>query len=105
MGGSRDKLDICLTILDSLMAYFVFFPMVCLYWRGSWDLIGYYVLPEHVPYNYWVHAAIGSCSVFDYLIIPLLDRNLDRNKKVLWKISNLQSMELRLFLILGRYCF
>ncbi len=71
-----------LMIADSLLATFVFFPVVCCYWRGSWDLIGYYTLPGHIPDNFWVIAGIGTFSYFNQLLLPLLDKYLDRSRKI-----------------------
>ena len=101
-----DSLEFCLTLLDSLMAYFIFFPMVCFYWRGSWDLIGYYVLPGKEPLSYWVHAGIGACTAINYLWIPLLDKHVDKENKVsitsyyLWRETvNMHIISLKLLTI------
>ena len=77
-----DALEFGLTFLDSVMALLVFFPMICLYWRGSWDLIGYYVLPNNVPLTYWVQFAIGACTAINYIFLPFLDKHVDKEKKV-----------------------
>ncbi len=67
---------------DTVLACFFFFPVVCCYWRGSWDLIGYYTLSDHIPDNLWVMAGIGSCFYFNYLIVPILAKHLDPSKKI-----------------------
>jgi len=65
-----------LTVVDTLWAFFVCFPILCSYWRGSWDLLGYYILPGYEPLNYWVMTAVGATYVGTFWFLPQIERYL-----------------------------
>ena len=67
---------------DSLLALFLFFPAVVCYFRGTWDLITYYVLPGHVPQNFWIMAVVGSLTTLDLCLLPLVENCLKNRSKV-----------------------
>lgn len=97
----------CWHIADSVLCLFVFFPAMLCYWRGIWDLIGYYIeapdegdgqTPDHhlqpfssTPspepaavsvWHYWTVAAIGSSTIIAYFLHPVVRNRLvlaDRN--------------------------
>ena len=77
-----------LASLDTALALFVVFPLTCMYFRGIWDLIGYYVLPENPPLQYWVCVAIGQLQIAGLIILPFLDKHLDRSKKAKFWITS-----------------
>ncbi len=55
--------------LDSVVAILIFI-FTCFYWRGSWDTIGAYILPNKEPINCWVQSSIGLGTFIMYLIAP-----------------------------------
>ncbi len=68
--------DQIFSILDRLNASLIQFPTALMYFRGSWDLIGYY-MPANAPVTYWSQTLIGTCTVFNWLILPVLDKQLN----------------------------
>ena len=69
---------------DSLLCCLVFFPSMVLYWRGIWDLWGVYIFHGQSPKQQWVLLTISLTSVFGYIAAPLLDKYLDRGKRILY---------------------
>lgn len=67
-----------LSILDSLLALFVFFPFTIFYWRGVWDLLGYYFLRSNKIRGIWILVGIGlSVTYLLYFIFAyVVDKKL-----------------------------
>ena len=79
-----------LSVLDSAIALLVVFPFSCMYWRGAWDVIDYYVLKGNAPLQYWVHVGIGQLQMVGLLCLPYLDQYLDHSKKLkFWIITRI----------------
>ena len=63
-------------VIDYVMNLFVFFPSMLCYWRGIWDLYGYYfsmVDPDEGVYN-WFIAGTGACFIGAYFVYPIVNR-------------------------------
>jgi hypothetical protein len=59
--------------IDCCISSLIIFPAVISSWRGTWDIIGLYILPDQTPLNHWVTSAIGCFSLFmGYFIHPPL---------------------------------
>ena len=64
-----------LAVLDTALCLFVFFPLSVLHWRGTWDLLDFYVLPDDLFYSSWVTLLTGSGGCFlCYLLQTQLSR-------------------------------
>ncbi len=79
--------------LDSCFALFLAFVATCFYWRGSWDTISVYVLPDSEPLNHWVRFAIGCCTALTYFSLPFVKEALHGTGKVTFLLGS------RLFMI------
>ena len=64
---------------DDLLCLFVFFPSMVLYWRGIWDLWGYYLNS-----NVWALFGAGNVSFLGYLIQPALERYIPQKPRWLY---------------------
>jgi len=89
-----------LRLADSAICLFVIFPSMISFWRGIWDLCEVYFPPNHGVYSYCMSLAIGSCSIFDYALLPVLDRYLSRDRKVVYVIVTRVNMYLQSVLVL-----
>lgn len=49
----------CLRFLDSVLSIFVFAPLVVSYWRGTWQLLEIYLLPNKEHVSAWCSLAFG----------------------------------------------
>ena len=72
---------------DSALCLLLFFPSMLLYWRGIWDVLGVYIIPDQVPLCHWVTTAVGACTLIGYLTVPLLARCLSRDRVVTYFIA------------------
>ena len=71
---------------DSILCCTVLFPSMVLYWRGIWDLWGYYLPGVDDGYHHWSLFSVGSITVFGYFVQPLLDRNIPKENLVVYFI-------------------
>ena len=74
--------------LDSFTALFIVFTATCFYWRGSWDTISAYVLPDNEPLNHWVRFAIGTGTSLTYFSLPFIKPLLDGRSKLVFIIGS-----------------
>ncbi|CAH1407052.1 unnamed protein product [Nezara viridula] len=57
--GISNSYYLFITFLDSLLAALVISPLVVSYWRGTWELMGYYVYPQDMKKSSLVSLLIG----------------------------------------------
>ncbi len=79
---------ILIRYLDSLIALFIVFVATCFYWRGSWDIITVYVLPDNEPLNHWVRYGIGICTCFTYFLLPHIKKALEHKSEICFVIAS-----------------
>ena len=65
-----------LAVLDSIWAVVVCLPALCLYWRGCWSLMDFYILSDHVPNKYWLMVALGSLMLVTFWLLEPLNAHL-----------------------------
>ena len=65
-----------LAVLDSIWAVAVCLPAVCLYWRGGWSRLDFYILSDHVPNKYWLMVALGNLMLVTFWLLEPLDAHL-----------------------------
>jgi Fuseless len=51
--------SILLELLDTMYGTFIVAPLVVGYWRGTWDLLGYYLYPDQPLISNLISLAIG----------------------------------------------
>ena len=68
--------------LDCALSLFLFFPSMLAYWRGIWDLLGVYIIPEQEPLCHWLTTGLGACALLNYFTLPLLDHWLSRDRRL-----------------------
>jgi len=64
-----------LYIVDNLLCAVVIGPLVVFYWRGTWELLNSYLLPEHQAASGWTCSAIGNVGL---LCLVYLQESLAR---------------------------
>ncbi|XP_014273196.1 uncharacterized protein fusl isoform X1 [Halyomorpha halys] len=52
-----------ITFLDSLLSALVISPLVVSYWRGTWELTGYYVYPKELKKSSGVSLIVGLAGI------------------------------------------
>ncbi len=70
------------TFLDSIAALCLGVVGTCFYWRGSWDLISHYVLPDREPWTHWLRFGIGAGTLITYVSIPFVKASLDGKSRL-----------------------
>ena len=79
-----------LSIADAAVALFLTFPLTCMFWRGIWDLIGWYVLRNNTPLNYWVQTLIALLQMVGLMVLPLIEKYLSPAEKVgFWIVTRI----------------
>lgn len=64
-----------LAVIDTCLCLFVFFPLSVIHWRGTWDLLDAYIIPDDLFYSSWVSFAIGATACFfGYMLQPQLSK-------------------------------
>ena len=71
---------------DSILCCFLFFPCMLCFWRGIWDLTGFYLNPDNTVEGDWLIFGVGCCSIVGYFTHPLLDKYLPRSNKILYVV-------------------
>ena len=79
---ARQARDVALSVGDIILSLAVFFPLMCCYFRGIYDLLTVYVPPQNEPFKDWVSLLLGSTGTLAYFTAPVLKRNLDTNNRV-----------------------
>ncbi|CAG0884064.1 unnamed protein product [Darwinula stevensoni] len=54
----------CIALLDAALSIFLIGPMVVFYWRGTWQVMDAYLMPESEGSSAWVSLGVG-------LLVPL----------------------------------
>ena len=75
-----------LAVLDSIWAVAVCLPAVCLYWRGGWSLLDFYILSDHVPNKYWLMVALGNLMLVTFWLLEPIDAHLRDASRVKYVI-------------------
>ena len=83
-----------LAALDVLVIVLILHPCMVLYWRGIWDLWGFYVNPKPFPVAQWKIFGISCLTIIGYFIGPKLQQALVN------KADNCRSVITRLFLFI-----
>ena len=85
-----ERTDICfsrsLAVLDSIWAVVVCLPALCLYWRGCFSLMDHYILPQHIPANYWLMTVLGCLKLVTFWLLEPLDAYLRHASRVKYVI-------------------
>ncbi|CAF1283926.1 unnamed protein product [Adineta ricciae] len=68
--------------MDMFMSAFVITPLVNIHWRGAWDLLDIYLLPEHPHTSALVSLAIGLFVLYlIYLMQNFLQNFYEKHRK------------------------
>lgn len=91
-----------LSILDTLIAIFLTFPFTVMFWRGIWDLIGWYVFRNYTPWNYWFMVLIALLQMVGLMLLPSIQTF--KNRPAFTNIKHAKNVEFwivtRLFMYL-----
>lgn len=91
-----------LSILDTLIAIFLTFPFTVMFWRGIWDLIGWYVFRNNTPWNYWFMVLIALLQMVGLMLLPSIQTF--KNRPAFTNIKHAKNVEFwivtRLFMYL-----
>lgn len=66
--GISNSYYLFITFLDSLLSALVISPLVVSYWRGTWELTGYYVYPQEMKKSSCVSLLIGLIGIMIFTL-------------------------------------
>jgi hypothetical protein len=78
-----------LRLADSVITFFVFWPFLVACWRGTWDLVGHYMIPQYPLASRWAILGLGMCGApIGYFIFPSLGKYLKKKNKVTYYVGS-----------------